>query len=82
MKHSTRPCSVCDDDARYFLEIGDITVYLCESHDDFCAQCMAVVEEEISHEGNICSHCLKLFPDTYAELAYYECYPDCRDCGL
>lgn len=80
MQHMARNCTVCEEDASFWMELGDLTVYLCHRHEALCAQCLVVVDEDIAHGGNICASCLQQFPGTYAETADYECHEGCPEC--
>ncbi len=79
--HKDIACSACGASAHRWLAIGDITVYLCDDHLDFCAECFRLVDEGIGDDGNVCRDCKRRWPESLAELAYYECRPGCRQCG-
>ncbi len=79
--HHPALCVVCGCEAHRFLEVGHLTLYLCAGHVDLCAQCLALSDERIADERNICLAC-RGSGDVYAELGVYECTPGCATCHL
>lgn len=80
--HRPALCILCRCEAHRFLSVGDLTLYLCPSHLDLCIECLAIAEEGIADNGNVCARCGGVESGAYAELAVYECYPGCPTCAL
>ncbi len=78
--HRRALCVLCGCEAHRFLEVGDLTLYLCPAHVDLCVQCLVMSDEGIADQGNICGLCRGPFEDCYARLGTYECTPGCAVC--
>lgn len=74
-------CVVCGCEAHRYLEVGDLTLYLCPAHVDLCVECLVVSDDSIADKRNICDFCGG-DEDCGAELGIYECTPCCSVCKV